>query len=93
MTESELIERLRIRVIPDPLLGLMQLDPLCQQAALTIERLRTHPPEYARLIEAAAEVLQKYRRITPQDTVVSSTHLDNLAAALAAIKGNPNAQG
>ena len=87
MTESGLIERLRMRVIPDPLLDLMQLDPLCQQAALTIERLRlrTHPPEYARLIEAADYACEI--------GVITSELVDALATTLAAIKGNPYDQG
>ena len=47
--------------------------------------IRTHPPEVARLIEAAEAILE-WRRI-------NDPLRWNLIAALAAIKGTDNAQG
>ena len=51
---------------------------------------RTHPPEYARLIEAA-EAARKWMEPRWQDT--PNGLLNSLTAAIAAFKGNPNAQG
>ena len=55
-----------------------------EEQAIRAYNTRTHPPEYARLIEAAEFV----RRLYP-----TAFGIDELAAVLAAIKGTDNAQG
>ena len=70
-------------------------DSLINRVAAALNR--THPPEYARLIEAARKVEPFLDAIicyaSTMDEHAPNKIVHEFRAALAAIKGNPNAQG